>query len=127
MGDSDYSFSLTTFAPSGKLVAVENALAAVGAGTLSVGVKAKNGVVIAVDKKVKDKLCDTSTIRKVEPLFTNVGCTFSGMGPDFRVLVSRGRKQVRWVERVGGPAGSAVCARESVVCVCAGVVVSFAV
>ncbi|CEM30291.1 unnamed protein product [Vitrella brassicaformis CCMP3155] len=93
MGDSDYSFSLTTFAPSGKLVAVENALAAVGAGTLSVGVKAKNGVVIAVDKKVKDKLCDTSTIRKVEPLFTNVGCTFSGMGPDFRVLVSRGRKQ----------------------------------
>lgn len=34
-----YNFSLTTFSPSGKLVQIEYALAAVNQGTLSVGIK----------------------------------------------------------------------------------------
>lgn len=39
MGDSDYSFSLTTFSPSGKLVQIEYALNAVNAGSTSLGIK----------------------------------------------------------------------------------------
>ena len=39
MGDSDYSFSLTTFSPSGKLVQIEYALNAVAAGSTSLGIK----------------------------------------------------------------------------------------
>ncbi|KAI8444763.1 hypothetical protein BY996DRAFT_6425334 [Phakopsora pachyrhizi] len=41
------NFSLTTFVPSGKLVQIEHALAAVSQGTSSRGIKATNGVVIA--------------------------------------------------------------------------------
>ncbi|KAG8060153.1 hypothetical protein GUJ93_ZPchr0002g26270 [Zizania palustris] len=40
MGDSQYSFSLTTFSPSGKLVQIEHALTAVGSGQTSLGIKA---------------------------------------------------------------------------------------
>jgi len=39
MGDSDYSFSLTTFSPSGKLVQIEYALNAVQSGSTSLGIK----------------------------------------------------------------------------------------
>lgn len=39
MGDSDYSFSLTTFSPSGKLVQIEYALNAVAAGCTSLGIE----------------------------------------------------------------------------------------
>ena len=45
MGDSSYSFSLTTFSPSGKLVQIEYALQAVAQGKPALGIKAKNGVV----------------------------------------------------------------------------------
>ena len=39
MGESEYSFSLTTFSPSGKLVQIEHALTAVASGATSLGIK----------------------------------------------------------------------------------------
>jgi len=53
------------YSPSGKLVQIEYALQAVAAGAPSVGIKAKNGVVIAVEKKFKSLLYDESSIMKV--------------------------------------------------------------
>ena len=53
-----YSFSLTTFSPSGKLVQIEYALNAVNAGQPTVGIKAKDGAVIATEKKHKSTLQD---------------------------------------------------------------------
>lgn len=41
MGESEYSFSLTTFSPSGKLVQIEYALARVATGATSLAVKGK--------------------------------------------------------------------------------------
>ncbi|EDO42182.1 predicted protein [Nematostella vectensis] len=87
-----YSFSLTTFSPSGKLVQIEYALAAVAAGGPSVGIKASNGVVLAAEKKQKSVLYDDSTICKVEMVTKNIGMIYSGMGPDYRVLVRHARK-----------------------------------
>ena len=65
MGDSAYSFSLTTFSPSGKLVQIEYALNAVASGSTSLGVKAKNGVVIATEKKLPTCLIDETSMQKV--------------------------------------------------------------
>ncbi|XP_028409166.1 proteasome subunit alpha type-2-like [Dendronephthya gigantea] len=87
-----YSFSLTTFSPSGKLVQIEYALAAVAAGGPSVGIKATNGVVLAAEKKQKSILYDDSTIHKIEMITKNAGLVYSGMGPDCRLLVKRARK-----------------------------------
>ncbi|CAG2250769.1 PSMA2 [Mytilus edulis] len=87
-----YSFSLTTFSPSGKLVQIEYALAAVAAGAPSVGIKATNGVVLATEKKQKSILYDENSIHKIEMITRNVGMVYSGMGPDFRVLLKAARK-----------------------------------
>ncbi|PSR95949.1 Proteasome subunit alpha type-2-A like [Actinidia chinensis var. chinensis] len=62
MGDSQYSFSLTTFSPSGKLVQIEHALTAVGSGQTSLGIKAANGVIIATEKKLPSILVDESSM-----------------------------------------------------------------
>lgn len=87
-----YSFSLTTFSPSGKLVQIEYALAAVNAGATSLGIRATDGVVLATEKKLPSILVDESTVQKISLLTPNVGMTYSGMGPDSRVLVRKARK-----------------------------------
>ncbi|KAL0601621.1 Proteasome subunit alpha type-2 [Plecturocebus cupreus] len=92
MAEHGYSFSLTTFSPSGKLVQIEYALAAVAGGAPSVGIKAANGVVLATEKKQKSILYDERSVHKVEPITKHIGLVYSGMGPDYRVLVHRARK-----------------------------------
>uniref|UniRef100_A0A8D8XPM2 Proteasome subunit alpha type n=1 Tax=Cacopsylla melanoneura TaxID=428564 RepID=A0A8D8XPM2_9HEMI len=91
MATERYSFSLTTFSPSGKLVQIEYALAAVEAGAPSVGIKASNGIVLATEKKHKTILFE-DCIHKVEPITDYIGMVYSGMGPDYRLLVKKARK-----------------------------------
>jgi len=87
-----YSFSLTTFSPSGKLVQIEYALAAVNQGVTSLGIKATNGIVLATEKKSTSSLINPSSLEKISLITPNIGMVYSGMGPDFRVLVDRARK-----------------------------------
>ena len=124
-----YSFSLTTFSPSGKLVQIEYALNAVAKGVTSIGVKgmpvpevppvrgcvkdlsnfdivwkcccsARNGIVIATEKKAPSPLQDVSTTQKVVQISENIGLVYSGMGPDARVLISKARKSAEQYRRV---------------------------
>ncbi|KAK7470748.1 Proteasome subunit alpha type-2 [Stygiomarasmius scandens] len=90
-----YSYSLTVFSPSGKLVQIEHALAAVSQGTTSLGIKASNGIVIATEKKSPSILVDDSMLEKVAVVCPNIGIVYSGMGPDFRVLITRARKSAQ--------------------------------
>lgn len=92
MAESQYSFSLTTFSPSGKLAQIEYALNAVAAGVTSLGISATDGVVIATEKKLPSVLVDEATVQKINLVSSNIGVVYSGMGPDFRVLVRRARK-----------------------------------
>ncbi|KAH7986029.1 proteasome subunit alpha type-2 [Rhipicephalus sanguineus] len=98
MSSERYSFSLTTFSPSGKLVQIEYALAAVAAGAPSVGIKASNGVVLATEKKHKSILYEEHSIHKVEMITNHIGMVYSGMGPDYRLLVRRARKLAQQYE-----------------------------
>lgn len=92
MSTERYSFSLTTFSPSGKLVQIEYALAAVSGGAPSIGIKCSKGVVLATEKKQKSILYDEHSIMKIEPITSHIGMIYSGMGPDYRLLVSKARK-----------------------------------
>ncbi|KAF1826292.1 proteasome core particle subunit alpha 2 [Dissoconium aciculare CBS 342.82] len=88
-----YSFSLTTFSPSGKLVQIaEYALNAVNQGVTSLGIKAANGIVLATEKKSSTPLIDASSSSKISLVTPNIGMVYSGMGPDYRVLVDKARK-----------------------------------
>eukprot|EP00216_Chloropicon_sp_CCMP2111_P005310 CAMPEP_0198237912 /NCGR_PEP_ID=MMETSP1446-20131203/3667_1 /TAXON_ID=1461542 ORGANISM="Unidentified sp, Strain CCMP2111" /NCGR_SAMPLE_ID=MMETSP1446 /ASSEMBLY_ACC=CAM_ASM_001112 /LENGTH=235 /DNA_ID=CAMNT_0043920191 /DNA_START=15 /DNA_END=722 /DNA_ORIENTATION=- len=95
MAESAYSFSLTTFSPSGKLVQIEHALNAVNQGATSLGIKAKNGVVIATEKKLPSILVDQDSVKKIVQITPEVGVIYSGMGPDSRILVRKARKQAQ--------------------------------
>lgn len=94
MTDSS-SFSLTTFSPSGKLVQIEYALNAVGAGSTSLGIKAVDGVVLATEKKLPSPLVDESTVAKISLLTPHIGSVYAGMGPDARVLAAKARKSAQ--------------------------------
>ncbi|KAG2282123.1 hypothetical protein Bca52824_053343 [Brassica carinata] len=52
-----------------------------------------NGVVIATEKKLPSILVDEASVQKIQHLTPNIGVVYSGMGPDFRVLVRKSRKQ----------------------------------
>lgn len=90
---SDYS--LTTFGKSGELTQVRYALTAVGNGETCLGIKAKNGCVIACEKKISTPLIDETTIHKVEALSDYMGMTYSGIGPDFQAVLLKARKDVQ--------------------------------
>lgn len=64
--------------PSGKLVQIEYALAAVAAGAPAVGIKAKDGVVLATEKKHKSILVEEHSIIKVEMITDHIGMVYSG-------------------------------------------------
>jgi len=100
-GGGAYSFSLTTFSPSGKLVQIEHALAAVAQGTTSLGIKATNGVVIATEKRAQP-LVDDTMLEKVTLVCPNIGIVYSGMGPDFRILVAKSRKSAQAYWKIYG-------------------------
>jgi 20S proteasome subunit alpha 2 len=50
------------------------------------GICAKDGVVIATDKKLTSELVDVAHVHKVELLTPSCGVCYAGVGPDFRVL-----------------------------------------
>ncbi|KAI0479236.1 proteasome A-type and B-type [Xylariaceae sp. FL0804] len=87
-----YSFSLTTFSPSGKLVQIEYALNAVNQGVTALGIKATNGIVLATEKKSSSPLTDPASLSKISLITPDIGMVYAGMGPDYRVLVDRARK-----------------------------------
>ncbi|KAL7528079.1 hypothetical protein ACHAXR_002256, partial [Thalassiosira sp. AJA248-18] len=95
MGDSAYSFSLTTFSRTGKLLQIEYALNAVANGRTALGIAATDGVVIATDKKFSSALVEGEDVRKVEKVTDGSGFVYSGVGPDYRVLVRKARKSAQ--------------------------------
>src|SRR3989337_2804492 len=61
---------------------------------------ATNGVVIATEKKTASPLIDDSSLEKVAIVCPNIGIVYSGMGPDFRVLLAKARKAAQKYKRI---------------------------
>lgn len=89
---------------------LEYALNAVNQGVTSLGIKgtlpslqslyvrglprsaATNGIVLATEKKLSSPLVDSQSGSKVSLITPNIGMVYSGMGPDYRILVDKARK-----------------------------------
>lgn len=90
-----YDRALTVFSPDGRLFQIEYAREAVKRGTPSVGIVCKDGVVFAVNKKVKSKLIVPSSIEKIFKIDEHIATASSGLVADARRLVDISRNQAQ--------------------------------
>ena len=67
--------------------------------TTTTSFTAKDGVVIATDKKMRTPLIDETSTQKTELVTDNIGMVYSGMGADYRLLVRKARKKAAVYER----------------------------
>jgi proteasome alpha subunit len=86
-----YDRAITVFSPDGRLFQVEYAREAVKRGTTAVGVKAKDGVVLLVDKRITSRLIEAESIEKIFQIDDHIGAATSGLVADARALIDRSR------------------------------------
>ncbi|CAK7209880.1 Putative proteasome subunit alpha type-7 [Sporothrix bragantina] len=99
-----YDLANSIFSPDGRNFQVEYAIKAVENGGTSVGIRCRDGVVLAVEKIVTSKLLKSGANRRIATVDRHLGMAFSGMTPDGRHLVERARDEARnWRENFKAP------------------------
>ena len=87
------NFSLTTFSNDGGLDQVNYAITAANNGETALGLKTKDGVILACEKNLNSILIDETSFNKIANLSKYMGCTYSGLGPDYKVVLKKARKE----------------------------------
>jgi len=85
-----YDRAITVFSPDGRLYQVEYAIETVRRGTIAVGIKCKDGIIIAVEEKPR-KLQISETAQKIFQIDDHVGVAAAGYIPDARSQVDNAR------------------------------------
>jgi proteasome alpha subunit len=90
-----YDRGITIFSPDGRLYQVEYAREAVKRGTASIGVRTEEGVVLAVDKRIRSPLLEGSSVEKLHKADDHVGIASAGHVADARQLIDFARRQAQ--------------------------------
>jgi len=101
-----YDRGITIFSPDGRLYQVEYAREAVKRGTASIGVRTPEGVVLAVDKRIRSPLMERSSVEKIHKADDHIGIASAGHVADARQLIDYARQQaqineLRYGEAIG--------------------------
>jgi len=85
-----YDSRTTIFSPEGRLYQVEYAMEAIGHAGTCLGIMAKDGVVLAAEKRSVHKLLDNDVFasEKIYTLDDNIACSVAGITSDANVLVT---------------------------------------
>lgn len=81
---------MTIFSPDGRLYQVEYALETVRRGTIALGLRGVDGVILAVEERTR-KLQTPTLSQKIFQVDDHVGVAAAGYVPDARVLVDKAR------------------------------------
>lgn len=87
-----YDGRTTTFSPEGRLYQVEYAMEAISHAGTSLGILAKDGVVLAAEKKIISKLLDPE--KKAEKMYKldgHIACSVAGITADANILINYAR------------------------------------
>ena len=90
MPNRGYDMTPTMYSPDGRIYQVEYALETVKRGTLAVGIKSKDGVIIAVEEKSR-ALQVSEVTQKIFQVDEHIGAAAAGYIPDARVQVDNAR------------------------------------
>jgi len=85
-----YDRAITVFSPDGRLYQVEYAIETVRRGTLALGVKSTDGVILAVEEKTR-KLQISNVTQKIFQVDDHIGVAAAGYIPDARTQVDHAR------------------------------------
>lgn len=86
-----YDRAITVFSPDGKLFQVQYAQEAVKKGLTALGIKARDGVVLSAERRLRNKLAEEFSIEKIFQIDEHVGAAASGLIADARVLIENAR------------------------------------
>jgi len=101
-----YDRGITIFSPDGRLYQVEYAREAVKRGTASIGVRTTDGVILAVDKRVRSPLMERDSVEKIHKADDHIGIASAGHVADARQLIDFARRRAQINElRYGEPIG----------------------
>ncbi|WP_435067067.1 archaeal proteasome endopeptidase complex subunit alpha [Haloplanus sp. C73] len=101
-----YDRGITIFSPDGRLYQVEYAREAVKRGTASIGIRTKDGVVLAADKRSRSPLMEPTSVEKIHKADDHAGIASAGHVADARQLIDFARRQaqvnrLRYSEPIG--------------------------
>lgn len=92
---SEYDRGENTFSPEGRLYQVEYAIKAIILGSTAIGIRTKEGVILAVEKRLTSPLVIPESIEKIFEIDHHMGCAMSGLSADARTLVDHARVEAQ--------------------------------
>ncbi|SCW02876.1 LAFE_0F16226g1_1 [Lachancea fermentati] len=92
MGSRRYDSRTTIFSPEGRLYQVEYALESISHAGTAIGVMAKDGIILAAERKVTSKLLEQgSSSEKLYKLNDNITVAVAGLTADAEILINTAR------------------------------------
>ncbi|KAH9482837.1 Proteasome subunit alpha type-3 [Psilocybe cubensis] len=88
-----YDLSASTYSPDGRIFQVEYANKAVENSGTAIGLKVKDGIVLAVEKLVHSKLLVPGANRRIQTIDRHIGLATAGLLADGRHLSNRARDE----------------------------------
>jgi len=101
-----YDLSASTYSPDGRIFQVEYANKAVENSGTAIGLRVKDGIVLAVEKVVHSKLLMPGTNRRIQTIDRHIGMATAGYLADGRHLANRARDEssnIREMQRAPPP------------------------
>jgi len=86
-----YDRAITIFSPDGRLFQVEYALETVKRGSIVLGIKCSEGVVLAAEEKASSNLQDPNFTWKIFEIDEHIGAAIAGLSSDARILIDQSR------------------------------------